>query len=69
MADRAEDVATLIAESRPADPEAILCAIVSRWPDITGDELMRGGAEIEARARRTELRVKGRYISLEREIG
>jgi hypothetical protein len=40
--DRTEAVAALIREWPPeADPDALLCAIISRWPDLSGAEFRR----------------------------
>ena len=41
--DRAEAVAALIREWPPeADPDALLCAIISKWPDLSDAELQQG---------------------------
>ena len=41
--DRAEAVAALIREWPPeADPDALLCGIISQWPDLSGAELQQG---------------------------
>ncbi len=42
MNDRSPLIAALIREYRKADRDALLCAIISRWPDVTGAEIQRG---------------------------
>jgi hypothetical protein len=41
--DRAEAIAALIREWPPeADPDALLCTIISKWPDLSDAELQQG---------------------------
>jgi len=37
--DRAEAIAALIRETPSADRDALICSIVSRWPDTTAEEI------------------------------
>jgi len=39
MSDRIALISDLIRQHRRADRDALLCAIISRWPDVTGAEL------------------------------
>jgi hypothetical protein len=39
--DRASAIADFLREIRNADRDALVCSIVSRWPDATGDEIER----------------------------
>jgi hypothetical protein len=39
--DRASAIADFIRETPNADRDALVCSIVSRWPDVTGDEIER----------------------------
>jgi hypothetical protein len=39
--DRASALADVIRELPDADRDALICSIVSRWPDATGDEIER----------------------------
>ena len=39
--DRASAIADLLHEIRNADRDALVCSIVSRWPDVTSDEVER----------------------------
>ena len=48
--DRASALADLLREIRNADRDALVCSIVSRWPDATSDEIERA---IELASRRT----------------
>ncbi len=41
MNDRSLLIAALIREYRSADRDALLCAIISRWPDVSGAEIQR----------------------------
>ena len=37
--DRAAEIAAFLAETAGQDPDAVLCGIISRWPDATGAEI------------------------------
>jgi hypothetical protein len=39
--DRASAIADFLREIRNADRDALVCSIVSRWPDATSDEIER----------------------------
>jgi hypothetical protein len=39
--DRASAIADLLHDIRNADRDALVCSIVSRWPDATSDEIER----------------------------
>ncbi len=40
--DRSTLVAELLTEIEFTDDDARLCAVISRWPDLSGDEFRRG---------------------------
>ena len=42
MPDRASLVADLLTETEFTDDDARLCAVIDRWPDLSGDEFRRG---------------------------
>ena len=37
--DRVDAIAALIRETPSADRDALICSIVSRWPDTTAEEI------------------------------
>jgi hypothetical protein len=57
--DRAVAIADFLREIRNADRDALVCSIVSRWPDATGDEIERA---IELATVRQADRIEGYRI-------
>jgi hypothetical protein len=67
MTDRAPAIAAFMYEIESHDPDAITCAVISRWPDVTQEEIRRG-ARIASELVRAEIAERrattGLYIGL-----